>query len=79
MPVRDYTRFEDNLLDLVSPQTLLLLDRGFYHFQFWQQYYPNKQKRKNLYRVRKIHNFLQARGLLRINYCWSGNSNQRNI
>jgi hypothetical protein len=31
------TRFEDNLLDLVSPQTLLLLDRGFYHFQFWQQ------------------------------------------
>lgn len=34
--MRDYTRFEDNLLDLVSPQTLLLLDRGFYHFQFWQ-------------------------------------------
>ena len=31
------TRFEDNLLELVSPQTLLLLDRGFYHFQFWQQ------------------------------------------
>ena len=31
------TRFEENLLDLVSAQTLLLLDRGFYHFQFWQQ------------------------------------------
>ncbi|MGL4879954.1 MAG: IS4 family transposase [Waterburya sp.] len=31
------TRFEDNLLELVSAQTLLLLDRGFYHFQFWQQ------------------------------------------
>ncbi len=31
------THFEDNLLELVSPQTLLLLDRGFYHFQFWQQ------------------------------------------
>ncbi len=31
------THFEDNLLDLVSPQTLLLLDRGFYHFQFWQK------------------------------------------
>ena len=30
------TRFEDNLLELASPQTLLLLDRGFYHFQFWQ-------------------------------------------
>ncbi len=30
-------RFEENLLDLVSPQTLLLLDRGFYHFQFWQK------------------------------------------
>ncbi len=31
------TRFEDNLLELVPPQTLLLLDRGFYHFQFWQK------------------------------------------
>jgi Transposase DDE domain len=31
------TRFEDNLLELVSARTLLLLDRGFYHFQFWQQ------------------------------------------
>lgn len=31
------TRFEKDLLDLVSPQTLLLLDRGFYHFQFWQK------------------------------------------
>jgi hypothetical protein len=30
------TLFEDNLLELVSSQTLLLLDRGFYHFQFWQ-------------------------------------------
>lgn len=29
-------RFEDNLLELVSANTLLLLDRGFYHFQFWQ-------------------------------------------
>jgi len=31
------TRWEENLLELVSAQTLLLLDRGFYHFQFWQQ------------------------------------------
>ncbi len=35
--MRDYTRFEDNLLELVSAKTLLLLDRGFYHFQFWQK------------------------------------------
>ena len=31
------TRFEENLLELVSAKTLLLLDRGFYHFQFWQR------------------------------------------
>ena len=36
-PKASDTRFEDNLLKLISPQTLLLLDRGFYHFQFWQQ------------------------------------------
>ena len=31
------THWEENLLELVSAQTLLLLDRGFYHFQFWQK------------------------------------------
>jgi hypothetical protein len=31
------TKFESDLLDLVTPKTLLLLDRGFYHFRFWQQ------------------------------------------
>jgi hypothetical protein len=31
------TGFENNLLELVPSQTLLLLDRGFCHFQFWQQ------------------------------------------
>jgi IS4 transposase len=36
-PSASDTGFEENLLDLVSAQTLLLLDRGFYHFQFWQQ------------------------------------------
>jgi hypothetical protein len=36
-PSASDTRFEDNLLQLVSTKTLLLLDRGFYHFQFWQQ------------------------------------------
>ena len=30
-------RFEDSLLELVPARTLLLLDRGFYHFHFWQQ------------------------------------------
>jgi hypothetical protein len=36
-PAASDTRFEERLLDLLSPKTLLLLDRGFYHFQFWQQ------------------------------------------
>jgi hypothetical protein len=31
------TNFEKNILDLVKSKTLLLLDRGFYHFEFWQQ------------------------------------------
>ena len=31
------TKLESNLLDLVTAKTLLLLDRGFYHFHFWQQ------------------------------------------
>jgi hypothetical protein len=30
-------KFEQNILDLVKSKTLLLLDRGFYHFEFWQQ------------------------------------------
>jgi hypothetical protein len=29
------TKLEENILDLVSAKTLLLLDRGFYHFRFW--------------------------------------------
>lgn len=36
-PSASDTRFEENLLQLVSAKTLLLLDRGFYHFQFWQR------------------------------------------
>ncbi len=36
-PSASDTGFENNLLELVSAQTLLLLDRGFYHFQFWQK------------------------------------------
>ena len=31
------TTFESLILALVQPKTLVLLDRGFYHFQFWHQ------------------------------------------
>lgn len=31
------TNFEEMILGLVKPKTLVLLDRGFYHFQFWHQ------------------------------------------
>ena len=30
-------RFESDILNLVKLQTLILLDRGFCHYQFWQQ------------------------------------------
>jgi len=29
------TKFEEDILNLVTANTLLLLDRGFYHFSFW--------------------------------------------
>jgi hypothetical protein len=29
------TKFEEDILNLVTAHTLLLLDRGFYHFSFW--------------------------------------------
>jgi hypothetical protein len=29
------TKFEEDILKLVTEKTLLLLDRGFYHFSFW--------------------------------------------
>ncbi|MUH00091.1 IS4 family transposase [Scytonema sp. UIC 10036] len=31
------TKLEENILNLVPVKTLLLLDRGFYHFSFWLQ------------------------------------------
>lgn len=31
------TKLEENILNLVTARTLLLLDRGFYHFSFWLQ------------------------------------------
>lgn len=30
-------KFEADILNLVTTKTLLLLDRGFYHFSFWLQ------------------------------------------
>ena len=36
-PQASDTKLESNLLNLVKANTLLLLDRGFYHFYFWQQ------------------------------------------
>ena len=34
--------FEADILNLVRAGTLLLLDRGFYHFRFWQQLIDNE-------------------------------------
>ncbi len=36
-PKASDVNFESDILKLVQAKTLLLLDRGFYHFQFWQQ------------------------------------------
>ena len=36
-PKASDTRLEENILNLVTAKTLLLLDRGFYHFSFWLQ------------------------------------------
>ena len=44
-------KFEQNILDLVKSKTLLLLDRGFYHFQFWQELI--KQKIDFITRIKK--------------------------
>lgn len=36
------TNLEKNILNLVTENTLLLLDRGFYHFNFWHQLIEKK-------------------------------------
>jgi len=36
-PQTSDVKFEQKILSLVTSKTLLLLDRGFYHFQFWQE------------------------------------------
>ena len=36
------TKFESDILNLVTAKTLILLDRGFYHFSFWLKLIDNK-------------------------------------
>ena len=36
-PKQADTNWEEDLLKIVKPKTLLLLDRGFYHFAFWSK------------------------------------------
>jgi hypothetical protein len=36
------TKLEENILNLVTENTLLLLDRGLYHFNFWLQLIEKK-------------------------------------
>ncbi|HEY9638459.1 MAG TPA: IS4 family transposase [Coleofasciculaceae cyanobacterium] len=36
------TKFEEDILKLVKAKTLLLLDRGFYHFSFWLKLIEHK-------------------------------------
>ena len=44
-------RFESDILNLVQPQTLMLLDRGFCHYQFWQQLID-----RNVYLITRLNN-----------------------
>ena len=41
-PKTNDTKFEEDLLKIVETSTLLLLDRGFYHFKFWQRLIDRK-------------------------------------
>ena len=41
-PKTNDTKFEEDLLGIVRASTLLLLDRGFYHFSFWQRLIDRK-------------------------------------
>ncbi len=41
-PKTNDTKFEEDLLRIVQASTLLLLDRGFYHFNFWLQLIDRK-------------------------------------
>jgi hypothetical protein len=41
-PKASDTKLEETILNLVTENTLLLLDRGFYHFNFWHQLIEKK-------------------------------------
>ncbi|WP_083786959.1 IS4 family transposase [Gloeothece verrucosa] len=41
-PKTNDTKFEEDLFKIVEKSTLLLLDRGFYHFSFWLQLIDKK-------------------------------------
>ncbi|MEG3911908.1 IS4 family transposase [Microcoleus sp. w2-18bC1] len=41
-PKASDTRAEEDMLNLVTENTLLLLDRGFYHFKFWHKLIEKK-------------------------------------
>ena len=41
-PKASDTKSEENILNLVTENTLLLLDRGFYHFNFWHKLIAKK-------------------------------------
>lgn len=41
-PKASDVKLEENILNLVTENTLLLLDRGFYHFNFWLQLIEKK-------------------------------------
>ena len=54
------TKLESEILNLVAANTLLLLDRGFYHFQFWRQltdqgiYFITRLKKRASIKVEQV-------------------------
>jgi hypothetical protein len=61
-PKTNDTKFEEDLLEIVQASTLLLLDRGFYHFNFWLQlidressFYKSSKKRCSCRSVRSFY------------------------
>jgi len=59
-PKASDTRFEPDLLRVITAQTLLILDRGFYHFQFFaeviaaQAHFITRLKAKAHYEIHKV-------------------------
>ncbi len=53
------TKLEENILNLGSAKTLLLLDRGFYHFSFWLQLIVDRISLEMIYRG--LYHFAVAR------------------